>query len=485
MPISIGFNSVLTHRRLLGLAVMLLAGCGTVDLSGPEYQTPEAATKPNWSELDNRVVTTSEVIQPQWWKGFGDPLLNGLIDEAISQGMDLKIATLALERESLDVRHAQGDRRPETSLNPRQTYGVRQESDGSNSQTVDNTEVLGLQVSWEIDLWGKLKKQQEVQEAEYRMSEMDWRGAYLSLVGKVASKYFLIRRLDEQIGNQQDSIQRGEQLLRIYEAQYEEGLVPRTRILSQEAEISRLKTTLYEQERTRRQTELELATLLGRPAGELEVVPGSLDTVDVIPVPDLLPADMLARRPDVLKAEYDVLRAHHALGVARLKRLPSLNLNLAATSGSSLVNSFIDAWQLTYTLDGSGMFSREVKREIETNEHTRRASVETYRRQVLMALEDVEVRLNNLSVRYRQMQELEDQAMFLTDVRNGQRDSFAEGLVSQLELFETERTLLDAQQSRLDAYQQILNETVELYKALGGGWRPDQTTQVSQLMDAN
>ncbi len=458
-----------------GISIWLIGGCS--GLAGPEYQRPEVPEKPNWSALEGREVTTSEVIQPEWWRGFGDTKLDGLVDQAIADGLDLRILALRMEQAGLAVRNAKGDLLPNVTLSPSRTMG--RESQGGNTSRIDDSEALGLSGAWEIDLWGKLRKQRNAAEANYKASEMDWRGGYLTLVGAVANKYFLIRQFDQQIDNQKASQRYGEQLLEIYKAQFEEGMVADTTIRSQQAEINRIRGQLVEQNRARRQAELELATLLGQPAGALNVEPALvLKNIQRIPAPQVLPADMLARRPDVLRAEYDLLAAHHLVGVARLKRLPTLKLDFSAATGASVMSQFLDSWKFAFTLNGQGMFDRNVRREIRGAEVSRKIATETYRRAVLNAVQEVEVRLNNLNARQEQVAVLEDQVVQLETVRNVRRARLAEGLVSQLELFDTERELLNAQQGVMDGYGQILTETVELYKALGGGWPAESPTDV-------
>lgn len=446
-------------------AVLLLSACSS---NPAPYERPDVSDY--WSELSSRNLSASEVISPEWWKGFGDPYLNELIARALSQNVDLRLAALRLERAALAVRQAEGDRLPDVRLQPSFEESITG-APGGPSVTGRNIELLGLSVSWELDLRGRLRKQREVRDAEFKITEMDYRGIYLSSVADVASLYFAIRQLDEQMANQSAAREQSERLLRIFETQYEEGLVPQTRILSQQAEINRLTTELFELQRTRRQAELELATTLGRAAESLTVPSAALRSrVQILPVPRVLPADMLARRPDVLQAEFNVLRAYRVLGAARLRRLPSISINASANTGSSLLSSFVDAWQLVYRVDGGGLFDRDVRREIEASEVDRRIAVEEYRRSVLNALQDVEARLNNLSARRKQVRELDEQTAALTVVRNVQQAQLREGLVSQLELFDTERQLLDSQQRALELYQAVLVETVELYKALGGGW---------------
>ncbi len=453
------------------LCLAFLSSCA--NLAGPEYQRPEVPEKDRWSQLDGREISTSEVISPEWWKGFGDPYLDNLIRTAIDDGLDLKIAAARLDKAGVGLRKERFPLTPKITAAPTNTV-QRAKSDDASATTSSNTELLGLGLSWEIDIWGKIRKGVQAQEAGYKGTEMDWRAAYLSLVADVAQRYFQIRLFDEQIKQQDSTKQQNLVLLQIYEAQYQEGLIPKTRILSQRSEINSLTKQLLDLRRGRAEAELRLATLLGIPAGGLSVPVGYLrQSVNLVDVPMVLPADLLARRPDVLRAEYDLLQAHHLVGRARLARLPTFSLSASANTGASLTSILLNSWSFGLTTSLASLFDRDLKIDVTINEAETRVRREQYRQVVLRAFEEVEVALLNLRSRKEQIKELEAQIENLQIVRTVQQARLQEGLVSQLEVFETERTLLNAQQAVLAEYQGSLSDTVTLYKALGGGWPPE------------
>jgi len=460
----------------IGVYVALVCGCS--NLAGPDYKRPEVAQKANWSQLSGKEITASEIIQPDWWKGFGDPYLDGLIDEAVKEGLDLKIAAARLDKAGVELKKERFPLTPNLSASPSDSIKRSKGESGSASTTRD-TERLGATLSWELDIWGKIRKGTEAAEAGYKATEMDWRAAYLTLVAGVADRYFQIRLFDEQISQQVAAENQNKDLLQIYEAQYREGMIPKTKILNQKSELKSLKKQLLDLQRSRDESELKLATLLGKPAGELSVPRASLrDTIHQIDVPEVLPADLLARRPDILRAEYELLRTHNLVGKARLARLPTFSLTAAANSGGSLTDTLINTWSFGLTNSFAPMFDRNLKIDVKVNEAELRVKTAEYRKSVLQAFEETEVALLNLESRKLQMRELEQQAEYLEVVRSVQLARLKEGLVTQLQVFDTERTLLNAQQGILSAYQQTLNDSLILYKALGGGW-PEETVGVS------
>ena len=466
------------YSRALGCTLMLsslaLSGCIA---QGPKYEQPQTAQKAQWSQLDGRELTASEVIQPDWWTGFGDAELNKLIQQAIDEGLDVKLAALRLDRAGIQLGKDRRTAKPDLAMAPTDSI-ARQKVSSGKSETVRETESFGLGLSWELDIWGKIRKEMQAADARYQATEMDWRASYLSLVSNVAEKYFQIRQFDEQTKQQTASKEQAEGLLQIYNAQHAEGMVPETKIRSQKAEIASLTNRLVDLERGREEAELRLATLLGKPAGELTIPVGSLrDRVRILEVPQVLPADMLARRPDVLRAEYGVLAAYHLVGKARLARLPTFSLSGVAKTGTSFASTFINSWTFGLATSWAGLFDRDLAIDVELSETDLKIAREEYRQVVLRAFEEVEVALLNLNARQEQMRQLQTQVADLQVVRDVQVMRLREGLVSQLEVFDTERSLLGAQQEILSTYQQLLVDTVTLYKALGGGWPAEDVTK--------
>ncbi len=460
--------------RLIFAVAGLSATCACSNLAGPAYQRPELPEKAEWSQLDGRPLNSSEVIQVDWWTGFGDPYLNQLVTRALGDGLDLKIAALRLDRAGIQLSKDRFVATPKGTLTPVNTI-TRQRQVPNKAETVNETELLGASLTWELDIWGKIRKELKIANASYRSTEMDWRAAYLSLAANVAERYFQIHQFDEQIVQQIASKRQAEDMLQIYEAQFKEGLVAETQLRSQKAEIASLETALLDLKRSRTEAELKLATLIGVPAGELTVpVAGLRESVRLMDVPAVLPADIISRRPDVLRAEYAVLQAHHVVGKARLTRLPTFSLSATAKTGASLTSTLLNTWSFGLATSLSNMFDRDLKIDVEISKADAAISSEEYRHTVLQAFEEVEVALLNLNTRQQQMQLLQAQIADLRIVRDVQISRLHEGLVSQLEVFDTERSLLSAQQQVLSTYEQLLVDTLTLYKALGGGWQPEK-----------
>lgn len=457
--------SVICRPLVVALCGALVASCAA-DFRAPEYQRPESPPKPSWSRPTPAPVSAAETISPEWWQEFRDPYLDELVKRAIAGNFDLKVLAARIGVANAQIGEAQAGALPTVDLAAGAAF------ERSTGQKTTKRYDVGGQVAWEIDIWGKVQKGVEAQTAEFRATEADWRAGYLTLVALVSTAYFQILQFDEQIDQQQKALAKNKEILAINEAQLENGLIPQTQVRRQKAEVNRLTTELLELRRSRDLAENALATLTGVPAGELKVATARLqDRVQIPELPTGLPSQLLARRPDVVAAEYRVLSAYDLVGSARLAQLPSISLfgraGTAAFSPSDLFKTFTLSFLPTINLP---MFDPNIKARIKTTEAQTKVAEEDYRRTVIAAYEEVENALVNLDAHKKQRTEFLEQADHLRAVAAEIQAQLREGLVSQLEVFETERSLLAAELALLANHQLILSDTVTLYKALGGGW---------------
>jgi len=451
---------------------LVVAACA--NLAGPDYATPDLPEKSTWSAA--QAEDAKELIQLDWWTGFGDPYLNQLIEQAIADNVDLHILAERIYLAGLGVERERVSKLPRLGISS-STERTRTPEGDSKQHAVN---LSGL--SWEIDVWGKTRKAVNAQKAEYLASEADWRAGYLTLVSDVATGYFLIRLLDEQIAQQERALLRSEQILEILRDQHREGLAAYSKVLQQTAEIRSLTNQLLDLQRQRTVAENRVATLLGVPAGSLQIPTAYLsDSVRLLGVPQGLPSDLLARRPDVIAAEYRVLRAHELVGNARLARLPTFSLTASGGLASATLASLLSGWSMGLAAAVSmPIFDPTLGLDIKANEGQQRIAAEQYRKTVFTAFEEVENSLTNVAARKQQRAELESGLADLRIVNQGIQAQLREGIASQLEVFENERSLLSVQQEILALHQAILEDTVTLYKAMGGGW-PRTVVAGSQL----
>jgi NodT family efflux transporter outer membrane factor (OMF) lipoprotein len=432
----------------------------------PAYRRPDAPQKAAFSQKEGAPVSAAETIAPDWWKGFRDPYLDGLVARAIEGNIDIRILAARTRVADAQIGEARAGALPTLDA------GAGASFEKVTGQKFSKQFNVGTQVNWDIDIWGKVEKGVQAQKAEFQASEADWRAGYLSMVSDVSTAYFQILQLDEQSLRQQQALARGRQILSTYEAMHANGLLPNTRVLQQRAEVNKLASDLLELRRSRDIAGNALATLLGVPAGEFTVPPGRLQqTVQLPPVPAGLPAQLLERRPDIVAAEFRVLEAYDLVGQAKLAQLPSISLTGRGGSASfaltDLLKSFTVGLLPSINLP---MFDPGIKARIKTSKAQTEVAEQQYRRTVIGAFEEVENALVNLDAHRKQRLELEQQVAQLEIVGQQFAGQLREGVVSQLDVFESERSLLSAQLALLANHQQLLADTVTLYKAMGGGW---------------
>lgn len=459
-------NSQLLRRGkvlIVSTILSLLSGCVTV--KDTRYERPVVPAKEEWVAADHK-PNVEDVVQRQWWQEFNDEYLNQLIAQAIKGDFGLRVLAARIEVARAAARLEKSDALPKLNLNASANLSHSVESGSTTFYSAD------MSASWEVDVWGRVRRGVRAKESEFRATEADWRAGYLTLVSDVASRYFEIRKLDQQLQYQQYAISMNRNILDIYTNQYREGLIAKSRLLQHQAELKDLYTVLLEQQRQRKVAENRLATLLGVPAGELNVA--NLTKNDEIRIPEVplgLPSDLLSRRPDIVAQEHRVLAAHHLLGQARLAQLPRFSLTGSGSVGSSVLSGLLKSWSLGLVPAISiPIFDPSIKPNIRSNEAQTRVAEEQYRQAVMNAFEEVESTLVNLASRKKQQEQVMQQLAYLKQVNRNVHVQLKEGMVSQLEVFESERSLLSAQLSELELNELILTDTVALYKALGGGW---------------
>ena len=444
----------------------LLSGCAAVHV--PEYQRPEVPAKSTWSHLPVSAASATEAISPQWWQQFGDPYLDSLVDKAIAENVDLKILAARISVANAQIAEVRAGALPTADI----AAGTTQQK--VIGQPFSKQYDAGIQVLWDIDIWGQVEKGVQGQRAEFHATEADWRAGYLQIVSDVATTYFQILQYDEQIDQQQNALAQDKEILGYYETMRSNGLISDSEVSRQRAEINRLTRDLLELHRYRDVTENALATLLGAPAGEFKIPPSRLlGRVQIPAVLATMPLDLLSRRPDVVAAEFRVLEAHDLMGQARLAQLPTVSLTGQAGGASLALSALLKAFTfgLLPSIDIPAL-NPGVRAHVKTTEAQIKVAEESYRRTVIAAFEEVENALVNLEAHQREEQELQKQVEQLQAVAAQTETQRKVGVVSQLEVFEDQRSLLGAQLALLDSHEQTLSDTVTLYKALGGGWAP-------------
>lgn len=459
-------RTLLSRRVALPIlaCTMILSGC--IDVNVPDYKRPDTPAKTDWSSTARALVSPAATITPDWWTQFKDPYLDSLVAKAIAGNFDIRILAARVDVAGGQIAEARAGALPSADL------GAGASFDKTTHQNLSKQYNVATQVNWDIDIWGAVDKGVKAQKAEYHASEADWRAGYLTLVSDVSTTYFQILQFDGQIQQQEKTLRTNQKILTIYDGMLKNGLIPKTQVLTQRAEINRMTKDLIDLHRSRDLANNALATLIGVPAGEFKVPEGQLQQrVQVPVVPEGLPSQLMARRPDVVAAEYRVLEAYDIVGQAKLAQLPTVSLTGRGGSASFALTDLLKTFTFSFMPSiNIPLLDPGVRAHVKTTEAQTVVVEQQYRKVVMGAFEEVENSLVNLDAHTSQRKELQQEVAQLQIVATQIEAQLKEGVVSQLEVFETERTLLAAELALLENHQQILSDTVSLYKTLGGGW---------------
>lgn len=451
------------------LVSLSMAGCMKV---GPDYKRQAIEVDNAFENTVPEQLDPAKVIRPDWWQNFGDTTLNSLVDQAIDGSFDLKIMLGRIRAAGAVIDQSEADLYPSLGFDTGARFA---DSKGAGDQQSFNA---SANLSWELDLWGKNKRAVDASKAEKEAIKADYRAGYLTLVSNVAEAYFVIRRYDASTDLADRYLKNNEMILSIYQQQFNEGIVSEEKVFRQRAQVNVLRQEALEMKRGRTIQEHKMAMLLGRPPGKIKITKDdSFQAIRPIDVPVGLPSALLNRRPDILAAEYRLLKASQQIGIAEAARLPSISLTASGGVMSSTLTALLSGGMLSFVprisvpIFDAGKRKAEVERvkfefEIAKNEWAKVANT---------AFQEVADSLTNLSSRRQQLLTLQARVADLKKIQSQIESRLKLGLVSQLELIDVEETLYEAEKAEQKMDTQLFSDTILLYKALGGGWPSTDT----------
>lgn len=459
------------RRFFVLLAVTVTtAGC----MVGPDYVPPELGPDVAFRE---QTALDSSLANLDWWEFFEDPALRELIEVALEENKDLQAAYWRMEAAQARFGFTRAN------LFPRFDYrGGVNISDRSNTlgAPTDRAEEYSVSagVSWEIDLWGRLRRGNEAARSEMLASEWGRRGLTVSLVSQVARLYFLLRDFDARLEIARSTLVSRIASTRLIRDRFEGGITSELDVLQAKVQESIAAVAVPQFERQIAQTENALSVLLGREPAT--IIRGASLEDQVLPqqTPAGLPSDLLRRRPDILQAE-ELLHAQMArIGVAQALRFPQLSLTgffgFESADLSDVTKSDSRAWSIGAEILGPIFEFGKNKRRVQIERALTEELILTYENVVLQALREVEDTL----IAIRKLRE--EHAARVTQVTASRqaailsRARYDGGVSSYLEVLDTERSLFDSELNASRTRQEIYTAMTDLYAALGGGWDPEE-----------
>lgn len=459
--------------RMLAASALLslvLVGCAV----GPDYRRPVVETPRSWSieEKDAR-----DLADTAWWEQLNDLVLNDLVAAALRGNKDVKIAAARVEEFSGRLSVSRGASLPQVGA------GASAGREGlsrsglppipSTSATVGNLYQASAGASWEIDLFGQLRRATEAARSDLLATEEGKRATILSLVGSVVGEYVNLRDLDEQLEIARRTAQSREDSYRIFRLRFQGGLISELELNQAKSEYEQALATVPALERAIAQREHSLSALLGRNPGPIPRG-APIYRLGLPAVPAGLPSELLERRPDIRRAEQELIAANARIGVARAQYFPSISLTGAfggtSTDLSALFGGPARTWSyfvpVSVPIFAGGIIAGQVK----VAEAQREQLLLRYQKAIQNAFRDME---DALSDQLRTREQLEAQGRRVETLRNYARVArlrFDNGYTSYIEVLDAERSLFDAELAYLQTRGALYQALVNLYMAMGGGW---------------
>ncbi len=459
------------------ILALALAGCEV----GPDYQRPKQDMG-----LDYKSAATQPSTQPatqparaalgrDWWKLFGDPELDNLEATALQGNPDIKAAMERIIEARALARITKSQFYPTLTFDPSVTRSrsITNRLNGPGPAITENLFLLPVDASYEVDIWGQIRREYEGTLALAQASADDYEVVLQMMETTIAIDYFNIRSLDSQYETVNRNVEDYRKQVGLLETQFRAGLVLRLDVLQAQAQLDSTVPLALDIQRQRADTEHALAILLGALPKDVNV---STKPLDLVPpaIPMELPAQLLRRRPDVAEAEQNLVNANAQVGVAVGAFYPQLNLLGSAGFESLNIQHVLD-WSNTFWSIGPSLTipifeGGRLKAGLEENKARFRELAMTYRSTVLGAVRDVEVSLTDLN-RFGGEVSAQDRAVRSSDEYLRLSEvQYRQGLINYLTVIDAERTVLTNQLTAEQLANSRLAAAVSLTGALGGGW---------------
>ena len=479
----------------LAAAGLLLAGC----MQGKDYQRPLVKAPDSWSHLstiDDPALSPDQLPEIEWWKTFRNDELSELIERALQQNHDIKRALARVMEGRASIMSATAGLYPHMNLSSSYTnlaiskntlaglgLATGRQPSPQLFATPGTTFDLwngSMDLRWEVDFWGRVRRGREAAEADARAIEEDARAVSLSLIADVGQSYFRIRELDEQLNIAIRTLALRQESLEIIQKRTSAGLasdldVTRTKVLAAEAA-----GLIPDLERIRAIESHRLEVLTGMSIGSLNLQRTPLRSVVTQPdIPIGLPSQLLERRPDILQAEATLAASNARIGQARAYFFPTLFITGQGGLQSAEFTNWFTGNSFNYSIGPSVILpifqgGTNLAR-LDQAESRYQQMLETYHQTILQAFKEVADLLTSLNARKEQLARQREQlsaaqaAVQLAEIR------YRSGLVNYLDVLEAQRTVLAAETQVVLTERARLTDMVGLFKALGGGWPPSSS----------
>ena len=466
----------------IAFAVVALACVDAGCTLGPNYARPDVNVPQNYRFADQVQpdAGAASALQevPAWWRSFGDTELDALVEEGLAANHDLRIATARVDEYAALVASSRAEGLPQLG------YGLG----GARQRVSQNVATLPpginpisgsfsalLTASWELDLWGRIRRQNEAAQANLFATEQARLGVALTLVSTIVSSYVTLLDLDSQMDISKKTLEGRRRNVEVFQQRLDGGAVSEFEMMQVTAEYETAASSIPVLQQAIDQQEHALSVLIGRNPGPIRRGL-TLEQLKAPPVPGGLPSDLLARRPDILQSEQQLVAANALVGAARALYFPTISLTASGGGASRELDSLFSGSSRTWSFAGqllgpifSGGAIDAANRQAKAR---REQAVDAYQEAIQNAFRDVDDALAAIQSKRVLIASLERQVKALTRAVELTRERYDNGYTDYLEVLDTERSLFSAELSLSSARGDGYVALVGLYRALGGDWIP-------------
>ena len=469
------------------LALMLFKSCD----KAPKYKTPAVATPPSYKEIapdafketnDWKFARPNDgVIRGKWWEMFNDAQLNQLEEQLNTANQNIALADANFRAARALVKESRSQYFPTVTTSPsiivsRQSGAATHSNVSPGRSAVNYT--LPFDATWEPDFWGRIRNSVIASASEAQASAADLQNVRLSVEAELAFDYYQLRSLDAEKRLLDTTIAAYQQQLELTQVRFQTGIASDEDVAQAEAQLKTTQAQATDLGIARAQLEHAIALLTGQPASTFSLPAATADTQQPPAVPIGLPSQLLERRPDVAAAERRVAEANAEIGVTRAAFYPSLSLNAAGGFESTSIASWF-TWPARFfslgpTLSQTLFDKGRRKAATEAARAQYDATVASYRQTVLTSFQEVEDNLAALRILSRELDEQNQAVASSQRALSLSSERYKSGIDSYLNVITAQTTLLNNQRTAVNLQAQQLTASVELIKALGGGWNASQ-----------
>lgn len=469
------------HSLPIALAMVAIACVNNGCTLGPDYVRPEADVPAGYrfSDLTSQgssSATSTLATVPAWWRTFGDAELDALVAEGLAANHDLRIATARVDEFAAVVVGTRAQGLPQLGYGASATR-QRASQDltrlPASVSPISNNYSAVLSASWEVDLWGRVRRETEAAKANLFATEQARLGVALTLVSTIVSGYITLLDLDRQLEVSRATLEGRRLNVEVFQMRLDGGAVSEFEMMQVTAEYETAVASIPVIEQAIAQQEHALSVLVGRNPGPIRRG-RSLQQLIAPPVLAGLPSDLITRRPDILQAEQQLVAANALIGAARALYFPSVALTGAGGGASRALDHLFTGpartWSFSGQLLGPLFAGGAIDAANRQAEARREQALDAYQQTIQSAFRDVDDALAAIQARRALVASLERQVVALKRAVVLTRYRYDNGYTDYLEVLDTERGLFSAELSLSSARGDGLRALVDLYRALGGDW---------------